>query len=91
MTRVIRTATIQARVLPMVKEASELILWQIGLNMSEAVELFLRRVIVDKALPFSVVAVDDKKMNAPKASRHGERKGRCRAEEPKSAPPPKKN
>lgn len=58
MTRIIRTATIQARVLPLVKVASERILWNIGLNMSEAVELFLRRIIVDRRIPFDVVALD---------------------------------
>lgn len=57
MPRVIRTATIQARVLPTIKEASERVLWRIGLNMSEAVELFLRRIITDEKLPFDVVAV----------------------------------
>ena len=44
--------------MPAVKEASERILWYIGLNMSEAVDLFLRRVIVDKRLPFDVVSPD---------------------------------
>ena len=53
-----RTATIQARVVPAIKEASERVLRQIGLNMSEAMELFLRRIILDQRLPFDVVALD---------------------------------
>jgi addiction module RelB/DinJ family antitoxin len=53
-----RTASIQARVVPSVKTASERILNMMGLNMSEAVELFLRRVIVDKRIPFEIVALD---------------------------------
>ena len=50
---------IQARVFPPIKEASERVLWRIGLNMSEAMELFLRRVIVDEKLPFEVVALEE--------------------------------
>ena len=55
---VTRSATIQVRVAPMVKVASEQVLWRIGLNMSEAVELFLRRVITDERIPFDVVALE---------------------------------
>ncbi len=58
MTHVTRTATIQARVMPMIKEASERVLWRIGLTMSEAVELFLRRIIVDERIPFDIVALN---------------------------------
>ena len=54
-----RSAMLQARVTPEVKQASEYILRQIGLNMTEAMELFLRRVIVDRKLPFEVIALDD--------------------------------
>lgn len=52
-----RTATIQVRVVPLVKQASEEVLWRIGLNMSEAVELFLRQVIAEERIPFDVTAV----------------------------------
>jgi addiction module RelB/DinJ family antitoxin len=47
-----RTAMLQIRVTPAIKRASEVILRRIGLNMAEAVELFLRRMIVDQKLPF---------------------------------------
>jgi addiction module RelB/DinJ family antitoxin len=57
MTLVTRSATIQVRVMPLVKAASERVLWRIGLNMSEAIELFLRRMIVDERIPFDVVAL----------------------------------
>ncbi|AGK56950.1 hypothetical protein HYPDE_26338 [Hyphomicrobium denitrificans 1NES1] len=30
----------------------------IGLNMSEAMELFLRRVIIDERIPFEIIALD---------------------------------
>jgi addiction module RelB/DinJ family antitoxin len=62
MSLVPRSATIQARVFPSVKEASERVLWRIGLNMSEAMELFLRRVIVDERIPFEVVALDARQL-----------------------------
>jgi hypothetical protein len=42
MSMLVRSATIQHRVTPLIKAASERVLWGIGLNMSEAVELFLR-------------------------------------------------
>lgn len=54
-----RTAMLQIRVTPAIKRASELILGRIGLNMTEAVELFLRRMIVNQKLPFEVVAIGD--------------------------------
>jgi addiction module RelB/DinJ family antitoxin len=58
MSLITRSAMIQARVFPPVKEASEAILWRLGLNMSEAMELFLRRIIVDERIPFDIVALD---------------------------------
>jgi addiction module RelB/DinJ family antitoxin len=57
MVLVTKSATIQIRVMPFVKAASERILLRIGLNMSEAVELFLRRMIIDQRIPFDVVAL----------------------------------
>jgi addiction module RelB/DinJ family antitoxin len=62
MSLIVRTANIQARVVPAIKEASERVLWRIGLNMSEAMELFLRRVIIDEKLPFEVVALSTEQM-----------------------------
>lgn len=58
MALITRTAVIQARVVPVIKEASERILWRIGLNMSEAIEIFLRRVITDERIPFEICALD---------------------------------
>jgi DNA-damage-inducible protein J len=59
MTLMTRTAVLQARVRPEIKYASEEILRSIGLTMTEAMELFLRRLIVDRKLPFEVIALDD--------------------------------
>jgi len=58
MNRVTRSATLQIRVTPGVKRAAEKILHRLGLTMSEATELFLRRLIVDQKLPLDVVALD---------------------------------
>jgi addiction module RelB/DinJ family antitoxin len=54
-----RSAIIQARVRPEIKFAGEQVLRSIGLSMTEAMELFLRRVIVDQRLPFEVTALDE--------------------------------
>jgi addiction module RelB/DinJ family antitoxin len=54
-----RTAVLQARVRPEISFASEDVLRRIGLNLTEAMELFLRRVLVDQRLPFEVVALDE--------------------------------
>jgi addiction module RelB/DinJ family antitoxin len=62
MTSLVKSSKIQARVLPLIKEASEAILWRMGLNMSEAFELFLHRVIVDSALPFQVQAISTERL-----------------------------
>jgi addiction module RelB/DinJ family antitoxin len=58
-----RSAILQARVRPEIKFASEQVLKGIGLTMTEAMELFLRRVIVDQKLPFDVVALDEQQLS----------------------------
>ena len=58
MSRVIRSAILQMRVTPGVKHAAEEVLHRPGLTMTEAMELFLHRVIVDQRIPFDVVAFD---------------------------------
>ena len=54
-----RSAIIQARVRPEIKFAGEQVLRSIGLTMTEAMELFLRRMIFENRLPFAVIALDD--------------------------------
>jgi addiction module RelB/DinJ family antitoxin len=58
MSLVTRSAMLQMRVTPGVKRASEEVLRRIGLSMTEAMELFLRRMIVDQRIPFEVIALD---------------------------------
>jgi addiction module RelB/DinJ family antitoxin len=59
MSRIVRSAMLQMRVSPEIKLASEHVLRRIGLNLTEATELFLRRMIIDQRIPFEVVAVDN--------------------------------
>jgi addiction module RelB/DinJ family antitoxin len=59
MSRIIRSAMLQMRVAPEIKLASEHVLRRIGLNLTEAAELFLRRMIIDQRIPFEVVAFDN--------------------------------
>lgn len=54
-----RSAMLQMRVNPGVKRVSEAIFRRIGLTMTDAMDLFLRRVIVDERIPFDIVALDD--------------------------------
>ena len=62
MSLVTRNAILQTRVTPAVKYASEQILQRIGLNMTEAMELFLRRIIVDEKIPFEIIALNDTRL-----------------------------
>jgi addiction module RelB/DinJ family antitoxin len=59
MSLVTRTAIIQARVSPEIKYAGEKVLKKLGLNLTEVMEMFIRRMIADQALPFAVIALDD--------------------------------
>jgi addiction module RelB/DinJ family antitoxin len=59
MNRATRSETLQMRVTPGVKRAAEEVLHRLGLTMTEAIELFLHRLIVDRRLTFDVVALDE--------------------------------
>jgi addiction module RelB/DinJ family antitoxin len=59
MTQPTRSAILQMRVTPGVKHAAEEVIHRLGLTMTEAIELFLRRMIVDQRIPFQIVAFDD--------------------------------
>lgn len=62
MALIIRSATLQMRVTPGVKRLSEEILHGLDLTMSQAIEMFLLRLILDEKLPFDVVALDEATM-----------------------------
>lgn len=49
-----RTSNVFARVEPEVKDQAEIVLNQLGIPMSNAVDMFLRQVIIQRGLPFEV-------------------------------------
>ncbi|MDO4796976.1 MAG: type II toxin-antitoxin system RelB/DinJ family antitoxin [Coriobacteriales bacterium] len=49
-----KTATLNLRVDPEVKESAETVLSQLGLSMSTAIDLFLRQVSLTGGIPFKV-------------------------------------
>ena len=55
----IATADIHVKVDPMVKECSESVLEQIGISMSDLINMTLRRVIYERNIPFDT-KVDEK-------------------------------
>ena len=58
MSRIIRSAMLQMRVSPEIRLASENVLQRLGLNITEAMEMFLRRMVIDQRIPFEVIAID---------------------------------
>jgi addiction module RelB/DinJ family antitoxin len=59
MSAILRTEMLRARVYPHIRYAGEDVLRRIGLNMSDVMDLLLRRMIIDQKLPFEVAALDD--------------------------------
>jgi len=59
-----RTANISIRTEPDTKKKAEIILKHLGLTTSEAINLFLRRVIIEKGLPFEVRIPSEETMQA---------------------------
>lgn len=49
-----KTSNIFARVEPTVKEQAEVILEQLGVPMSNAINMFLRQVVLQKGIPFDM-------------------------------------
>ena len=49
-----KTSNIFARVEPTVKEQAEVILEQLGVPMSNAINMFLRQVVLQKGIPFEM-------------------------------------
>lgn len=49
-----RTATVFARVEPEVKEQAEIVLERLGIPMSNAVDMFLRQVVIQHGIPFEM-------------------------------------
>ncbi len=69
-----KTATARALIAPEVKKEAESILKEMGLSISNSVELFYRQVVAQKGLPFELRVPNKETMKAINNSRAG--KGR---------------
>ena len=49
-----KTATVFARVEPEIKEQAEIVLERLGIPMSNAVDMFLRQVVIQHGIPFEM-------------------------------------
>ena len=59
-----RSAQITARTEPKVKMGAEIILRRIGLNMSDAINMFLNQIILQRGLPFEARIPSDTTIQA---------------------------
>ena len=64
-----KTTDVRSRIEPELKDSASAVLDKMGLNISQAFRLFLRQVVVQQALPFSVKAPNDVTMAAMKEAR----------------------
>jgi DNA-damage-inducible protein J len=55
-----RTSNVFARVEPEIKEQAERVLEQLGIPMSNAINLFLRQVVLQRGIPFDVKLLQNK-------------------------------
>jgi DNA-damage-inducible protein J len=62
---------IRSRIDPKIKKEASRLLEKMGLTMSDAIRLFLHRVIVDKGLPFQVKAPNEATVAAVRAAKRG--------------------
>ncbi|MBI4764319.1 MAG: type II toxin-antitoxin system RelB/DinJ family antitoxin [Deltaproteobacteria bacterium] len=69
-----KTATARALIEPQVKKEAESILKEMGLSISNSVELFYRQVVAQRGLPFELQVPNKKTIKAIANSRKG--KGR---------------
>lgn len=49
-----KTASIMTRVDPMIKEQAEVVLMQLGISMSTAMEVYLRQIALQRKIPFEM-------------------------------------
>jgi DNA-damage-inducible protein J len=66
-----KTATARALIEPEVKKEAESILKELGLSISNSVELFYRQVVAHRGLPFELQVPNKKTMKAIRNSRTG--------------------
>ncbi|MCK8603916.1 type II toxin-antitoxin system RelB/DinJ family antitoxin [Desulfoferrobacter suflitae] len=66
-----KTATARALIDPEVKEKAESILKELGLSVSNSIELFYRQVVAQRGLPFDLQVPNEITMKAIRNSRAG--------------------
>ncbi len=49
-----KTANIMTRIDPQIKEEAEMVLEQLGLSMSSAMEIYLRQIVLQRKIPFEM-------------------------------------
>lgn len=69
-----KTATARALIDPEVKNQAEAILKEMGLSISNSVELFYRQVVAQRGLPFELEVPNETTMKAIRDSRLGKGK-----------------
>ena len=73
--KVVKTAMIRARTEPWKKKQAEEILGKLGVNPSEAINIFYSQIILKKAIPFSIdLEVEDTLKNYTKVESESELK-----------------
>lgn len=76
-----KTASARALIDPDVKHQAEIILREIGLSVSNSIELFYRQVVAQRGLPFDLQVPNEKTMQAIRNSRAGRGKRFSSSEE----------
>jgi DNA-damage-inducible protein J len=66
-----KTATARALIDPEVKDQAESILKELGLSVSNSIELFYRQVVAQRGLPFDLQVPNEATMRAIRNSRAG--------------------
>ncbi len=69
-----KTATARALIDPEVKREAESILTELGLSVSNSIELFYRQVVAQRGLPFDLQVPNERTMKAIRNSRTGKGK-----------------
>nr|WP_076792461.1 type II toxin-antitoxin system RelB/DinJ family antitoxin [Chlorobium sp. KB01] len=65
-------SVVRARIDAETKAEASIVLASIGLTVSDAVRLMLKRVVAEKALPFELLIPNSETIEAIKAARRGE-------------------
>jgi len=67
-----RTATIQARIDPVVKERAQQILNTLNISLSEAISLYLTQISLNRGIPFDVKIPNELTLTTINKSERGE-------------------